>query len=129
MPRGAQTSSWFVSFHTYVISKLEQKHIYKSSVNRLVSKRAFNTVMAKKTKNKIKVKTNVRVKPSMSARGRRFIPASAPVPTAGFKSVKFEGNVDATQSVRCWSSEASVSVSLGEVKALIVIDRLQEFPA
>lgn len=48
---------------------------------------------------------------------------------AGFKSVKLEGNVDATQSVCCWSSEASVSVSLGEVKALIVIDRLQEFPA
>lgn len=102
-PALPNTSSWFVFFHTYVISKLEQKHIYKSSVNRLVSKRAFNTVMAKKKKpekkkSKIKVKTNVRVKPSVSACGHCFIPVSPPVPMAGFKSVKFEGNVDATQS-------------------------------
>lgn len=59
--------------------------------------------------------------PSMSACGRRFIPASVSVPTVGRKSAKLEGNVDAIQSV---SFQASVTVSSGEVKALIVIDRL-----
>lgn len=65
----------------------------------------------------------------MSVRGRRVIPASVAAPTAGLKSVKLERNVDGTQSVCCWSSEASVSVPLGEVKALIVIYRLEEFLA
>lgn len=129
-PRGAHTSRFF--FNTYVISKLQQKHVYKSSVNRLVSKRAFNTVMERqkqKETKQIKVKTTVRVEPSMSVRGRRVIPASVAAPTAGLKSVKLERNVDGTQSVCCWSSEASVSVPLGEVKALIVIYRLEEFLA
>lgn len=60
----------------------------------------------------------------MSVRGRCVTPASAPVPTVGRKSAKLAGNVDATQPVHWCSLEASVTVSLGEVKALIVIDRL-----
>lgn len=41
-------------FHTYLISKLEQNDIYKSSASELVSRRAFNTVMARKKKGKKK---------------------------------------------------------------------------
>lgn len=65
--------------------------------------------------------------PSMNARGGHFIPEIVPVATAGRRSVKLEGNVDTTLSVHCGSFEASVSVSLGQVKALIVIDRLEKF--
>lgn len=53
VPNPAAVCFW-VFFPPYLhhISKLEQKHIYNSSVNRFVSKRAFNTVMVTKQNKK-----------------------------------------------------------------------------